>query len=254
MAWRTLAMSALAFGTVKIATSPIWLIRSAQQIEVNNQRLLSEENVQALVPVPYPQSLLSIKPEVLANSLTAHASIEDAVVRRKLIPPKLQVQITEKNPVAIALPNTERPLQTIPDKPEPFQEPGLIDAEGYWMPRNSFAELGAIANPPLQITGMRASDITAWQTIYKEIARSPVSITAIDWRRSDNLVLQSELGAVHLGPYSKHFSEQLLALDQLRQLEDKVNPKQVAFINLQDPKAPLIEILQATSDPLSSPP
>ncbi|MGD1895545.1 MAG: cell division protein FtsQ/DivIB [Phormidesmis sp.] len=253
VAWRTLAMGALAAGTIKVAASPIWLIRSPEQIEVSNNQLLSDENVQALLPVPYPQALVNVQPEVLADSLSAHQPIESAVVRRKLIPPKLHVQITERTPVAVARPNIEQPLTAIPDQPIPFEEPGLIDAQGVWIPRNSFAELGAIANPTLQVIGMRAKDAHEWRTLYREVASSPVAIMAIDWTRSDNLILESELGSVHLGPFSSRLAQQLSALDQLRRLDDRVNSEKVAFINLQDPERPIVEILQATSHSTATP-
>ncbi len=251
MAWRSLAMGALAFGTVKLATSPLWLIRSASQIEVSDNELLSDENIQSLLPVPYPQSLLSVQIDELEDTLAAHAPIETVTISRRLVPPSLQVKLTERQPVAVSVPNTERPLQTIPDQPVPFEEPGLLDAQGHWMPRNSFADLGAIAPlPSLQVIGMRPSDVTTWQNIYREIAQSPVNITAINWTRADNLTLQSELGTIHLGPYSTHFADQLTALDQMRQIGNKVNPEKVAFIDLQDPEHPVVEILQATSNPL----
>ncbi|MEL7224485.1 MAG: FtsQ-type POTRA domain-containing protein [Cyanobacteria bacterium J06576_12] len=250
MAWRTVAMAALTVGTVRLATSPIWLIRSAQQIEVTNNQLLSDENIQALMPVPYPQSLLSVRPDELAIALTAYEPIETAVVRRRLIPPGLHVQIDERQPVAVTVPNVQKPIESIPTDPEPFAEPGLIDAMGNWMPRNSFTEIGAIAAPPaLSVIGMQPNQADSWPEVFAALAKSPVAITAIDWSQDSNLVLTSELGTVHLGPYSKKFGTQLAALDQLRQLGDKVDPEQVAFIDLQDPQNPIVEILQAKSSP-----
>ena len=247
-------MAALTAGTLRLATSPIWLIRSPQQIEVTDNQLLSDENIQALLPVPYPQSLITVQPDELAIALIQHEPIATASVRRRLLPPGLHVQVSEHQPVALTVPNTSRPIQSIPDDPIPFEEPGLIDAEGHWMPRNSFAELGATASmPPLTVKGLNASQVKNWPETYQAIARSPVAISAIDWSQDDNLILQSELGSVHFGPYSKSFKRQLAALDQLRQLGDQVNPEKVAFIDLQDPENPIVEILQATSDPLPNP-
>ncbi len=249
-AWRSLAMVALTVGTVRLATSSIWLIRSAEQIEVIDNQLLSDEDIQALLPVPYPQSLVSVQTDELAIALTQYAPIETAAVRRKLIPPGLHVQVRERQPVAITIPNTQQPIQSIPTEPVPFEESGLIDAEGYWMPRNSFAELGAeVLLPTLTVKGMKPSQASAWPEVYQTLSKSPVSITAIDWSQDSNLVLQSELGTVHLGPYSENFNAQLAALDQLRQLDDQVNPEKVAFIDLQDPQSPIVEILQAASSP-----
>jgi cell division protein FtsQ len=245
--WRSLAMVGFAGGMVWLATSPIWLVRSAEQVEVSKNRLLSEASVRSLLPIPYPQSLLEVEPDRLAVALQDYAPIESAVVSRRLVPPGLHVRITERQPVAIALPNKAQPVQTIPNQPQPFQEPGLIDAEGYWMPRNSFSELGAeVAAPVLAVEGMRPGYEGTWQVIYKEIQQSPVEITAINWSDPNNLILQSELGAVHIGAFGEQFAAQLAALDQLRSINEEVNPAKVTFINLQDPENPIIEILQAT--------
>ena len=167
---------------------------------------------------------------------------------RRLVPPGLHVRINERVPVAVAVPDTTHPLKAIPAQPVPFKEPGLLDADGYWLPRNSFRELGASASlPPFAVRGMQSGYEDSWQAIYREISRSPVKITALDWTRPSNLILQSELGTVHLGPYGKSFEAQLAALDQLRSLNDKVNPEKVAFIDLLDPDHPVVEILQATT-------
>lgn len=250
MAWRAFAITGLACGSVWLATSPIWLIRSAQQVEVSDNQLLSDENIQGLLPVPYPQSLLKVQPGQLKASLTAYPPVEDAVVSRRLLPPGLHVKLTERVPVAIALPDTAFPVSAIPDQPIPFREPGLLDAQGYWMPRNSYSVLGAEAVPPkLTVIGMRPGYESAWQTIYREVSKSPVAITAIDWKDLNNLVLQTELGSVHLGPYGSSFATQLGALDQLRALEQEVNPETVVFIDLRDPNNPVVETLQATNPP-----
>ena len=279
MAWRTFLTTAIAVGSVKLATSPIWLIRSADQIDVSDNQRLPAESVRTLVPVSFPQSLVSIQPEELAEHLASYPPIEAAIVRRRLIPPRLHVEIIEKVPVAIALPalgtttqennpqissqqssgtqsEQRQSSQTPSEQPIPFTDSGLLDAQGYWMPRDSFSDLGATADPSLQVIGIRAEDINAWQMLYKEVARSPVEITVIDWSDQDNLILHSDLGKVHLGPYSSQLAAQLAALDQLRALNKHTPPEQVAYIRLQDPENPIVEVLQAadaTSDKTSEP-
>jgi cell division protein FtsQ len=247
-AWRSLAILGLAAGTLWLATSPIWLIRGAEQIAVSDNQILSDANIQALLPVPYPQSLLKVKPEGLAQALVSYAPIESAVVTRRLVPPGLHVRVRERVPVAAVMPDTTKPVKAIPSQPVPFKEAGLIDAEGNWMPLNSFRELGAIAPPPnLTVKGLQANQRSAWRSLYKSLQRSPVKITAIDWTRPSNIILYSELGQVHIGPYGKNFDAQLTALDKMRSIDSKVNPQQVAFIDLQNPENPVVEILQATN-------
>lgn len=253
-AWRSLAVLGMAAGSVWLATSPIWLIRSAEQIAVSNNQLLSDENVQSLLPLPYPQSLLKVKTDGLAEALTQYEPIAGATVTRRLLPPGLQVKVRERVPVAATVPATNQPVQAVPNRPQPFQVPGLIDADGYWMPRDSFGDLGAAVSPPeITVKGMRASYQESWRSMYESLRRSPVKVTGIDWTRPNNVVLYSELGKVHIGAYGRSFETQLAALDQMRSLSVKVNPEKVAFIDLQDPEHPVVEILQAASETTGRP-
>ncbi|MEM6449574.1 MAG: FtsQ-type POTRA domain-containing protein [Cyanobacteria bacterium P01_D01_bin.105] len=251
--WRAIAIFALAAGSIRLATSPVWNLSNESQISVSDNQILSDENIQALLPINYPQSLLRVTPEALADRLETHPPIESATVNRRLIPPGLHVRVRERQPVAVVIPDTTQPLKSIPDRPVPFEEPGLIDAEGYWMPRNSFQKLGVEASPnsaampALVLKGMRAKHKADWRKMYQSIQTSPVKITAVDWTKPSNLVLQSEFGEVRLGPYGRTFDNQLAALDQIRNLDTKVNPERVAYIDLQDPSNPVIQILQATS-------
>ena len=253
-AWRSLAVMSMAAGTVWLATSPIWLIRSADQIVVSNNQLLSDENVQSLLPLPYPQSLLKVDTDELAAALAEYEPIDSVTVTRRLLPPGLQVNVRERVPVAATVPDTTEPIKAIAAQPTPFQVPGLIDASGYWMPRNSFSDLGAAASlPEITVKGMRASYQDAWRSMYESLRRSPVKVTGIDWTRPNNVVLYSELGKVHIGAYGRSFEAQLAALDQMRSLSAKVNSEKVAFIDLQDPEHPVVEILQATSETAGTP-
>lgn len=246
--WRVVVMTGFVAGTIWMATSPVWLIQSGEQLAVSGNQLLSDENIEALVSLSYPQSLLKVKPDNLAKRLEAYAPIESAVVSRRLVPPGLHVWVKERRPVAVAMPDVTRPLKRISEVPVPFKDPGLIDAQGYWLPRNSFHELGISASlPPLTVSGMRVGYEDAWQSMYQGLRRSPVKINAVDWTRPSNLILHSELGVVHIGPYSQGFEAQLAALDQLRSLNQQVNPEKVAFIDLQDPDYPVVEVLQVAA-------
>jgi cell division protein FtsQ len=82
-----------------------------------------------------------------------------------------------------------------------------------------------------------------WPTLYQAVQDSPVRVTEIDWRQPSNLILQTELGSVHLGPFSGKFSAQLAALDQMRQLPDQLNGQQFAYIDLRNPKAPTLQMM-----------
>ncbi|MBX2862341.1 MAG: FtsQ-type POTRA domain-containing protein [Leptolyngbyaceae cyanobacterium MAG.088] len=243
--WRQTAMVGLAVGCVSLATSSRWQIQSNEQITLSGNSLLPDNEVHELMDIDYPQSLLKIRPLELETTLIARGPIADAIVRRRLLPPGLNVRIQERTPVAIAIPNTDAAITSLRDDPKSFPQLGLLDANGYWMPYSSFTQLGA-REPKLQVQGMRPAYQKDWPDIYQTLQSSPVPIGRLDWRDPTNLILHTELGAVHIGPYGPHFSEQLIALDRMRNLNAKMDIEEIAFIDLRNPDNPTLEILQAT--------
>ena len=89
--WRTLAISGLLGGLVWGATQPVWVVRESRQINVMGNQLLTTPAIQSLLKISYPQTLLAIKPEALAQQLEAQPTISEAKVTRSLFPPSLTV-------------------------------------------------------------------------------------------------------------------------------------------------------------------
>lgn len=246
--WRHTAMIGLTVGCVSLATSSRWQLTSAEQINLSGNRLLSNEAVHQLMAIDYPLSLLKTHPLDLETTLITEGPIADAIVRRRLLPPGLNVRIQERTPVAIALPNTEAAITSLDEEPQSFTQMGLLDANGYWMPYNSFTRLGA-DEPKLQVQGMRPAYQKDWPTIYQALQKNPLKVSRLDWRDPTNLILHTELGTVHIGPYGQNFSKQLIALDRMRNLNAQMDIEEIAFIDLRNPDNPTLEILQATKTP-----
>jgi cell division protein FtsQ len=78
--------------------------------------------------------------------------------------------------------------------------------------------------------------------VYKAVSRSPVKVFEIDWQNPANLILKTELGKVHFGPYSSRFTEQLSILDRMRELPTHISPSQIAYIDLKNPEFPAIQM------------
>ncbi len=243
--WRQTAMVGLAVSCLSLATSSRWQIQSTEQLTLSGNRLLPDEEVYKLMDIDYPQPLLKVRPLDLENNLIAEGPIADAIVRRRLLPPGLNVRIQERTPVAIALPNTDVAIKSLDDDPQSFIQIGLLDAHGYWMPYSSFNQLGS-QEPKLQVQGMRPAYQKDWPTIYQMLQTNPVAIFRLDWRDPANLILHTELGIVHMGPYGPNFSKQLTALDRMRNLNAQMDIEEIDFIDLRNPDNPTLEILQAT--------
>ncbi|MEM9907492.1 MAG: FtsQ-type POTRA domain-containing protein [Cyanobacteria bacterium P01_D01_bin.44] len=247
--WRALAMVGLTAGVVMVATSPRWNLQAPTQIDISGNQLLSENAVYELLSIDYPQPLLKLQPQSIEQRLVEVGPIAEAVVSRRLFPPGLNVRINERHPVAISIPDTTTPVASLKEV-VPFRQMGLLDKSGYWMPYNSFTQLNDDFEPPtLQVHGMKASYQKDWPGLFETLQQSPIKVTEIDWRDPSNLILQTDLGMVHMGPYGQRISEQLLALDRMRNLDAKLNLEKIAFIDLRDPQNPSVEILQATNTP-----
>lgn len=249
--WRTLAVSGLAGSLAWVITLPGWVIRQPTQIAIAGNRFLSEQAIQSYLPLSYPQSLFQLEPQTLAENLESQAPIAEATVARQLFPPRLIVQVTERYPVAVTslnLTNVSAALSEAKTSAHRSSSVGLLDASGVWMPLESYVSLNqSFKLPPLQLIGSQEQYRPYWSQIYQQISRSPVKVSEIDWRDPNNLILKTELGIVHLGPYSSKFASQLEAVDRMRKLPEKLNSKQIEYIDLKNPEAPAIQMNRSSN-------
>ncbi|MEA5450977.1 FtsQ-type POTRA domain-containing protein [Leptolyngbya sp. CCNP1308] len=242
--WRFWALSGLTAAIFWGATRPVWLLHSPNQINVTGNELLSDEMVQSLVPLSYPQPLMKVEPEVLARQLRDRAPITAVEVTRQLLPPRLNVHVQERVPVAVVL-----PVGKANSTDAQYLQAGFLDAHGAWMPLASFG-LGTASPqlPTLQLRGIQPHYQRYWPQIYETIVGSPVAITEIDWHDPNNLVFETALGTVYLGPYSPELEQQLATLDKMRNLPDHLAESEVARIDLSNPDAPSIAVVDS-ADP-----
>jgi cell division protein FtsQ len=237
--WRSLLVSVLAVAAVWGTTLPVWVIRQPNQVTVEGNERLSAKTVQSLLPIAYPQSLLTIQPQTIAQQLKSQGPIADAIVTRHLFPPSLTVWVQERHPVAIAYPvDSAVPVQSAPTK----AQIGLLDTEGTWTPLESYIALNPAFTPPtLKVIGLRGDYRSQWKSLYEAIRRSPVQVSEVNWQDPGNLILTTELGKVHFGAYSPRFAAQLQTLDQMRLLTDSTRSQSRLYIDLKNSAAPLLQ-------------
>lgn len=240
--WRTLAISSIFGGLVWATTRPVWVLRTSEQIEIRGNYLLSEQVIQSLLPVSYPESLLQVKPEEIAQSLESHAPIAEVTVTRYLFPPSLTVQVKERVPVAIAL--TQLPSGNSTPTTKPTM--GLLDQEGVWIPIQTYTPQvrRELELPQLKVIGLLEHYHSYWSQLYQAVSLSAIKVSEINCQDPANIKLKTELGTVHLGPYSPRLTEQLQVLAQMRQLTQKVPPSQLAYIDLKNLKTPTVQMNQ----------
>jgi cell division protein FtsQ len=234
--WRLTLISGILGGIVWVAQRSDWIVRSPEQIEISGNKLLSRNYLHSSLPISYPQSLLQIQPQVITQKLNANPAIAKATVNRTLWPPKITIQIQERQPVAL-VPLTQKvagKYQTLP---------GLLDRQGNWIPLSSYPSgATSLKIPQLKVIGYDSRYQPYWTQVYQKLSASPVKIQELNWQDPINLILHTEIGKVHLGPYTDRLTEQLKVLDRMRKLPDRIQPDLIAYIDLTDPDTPSIRL------------
>jgi cell division protein FtsQ len=230
--WRKVAVVSLAATTLWVATLPAWVIRKPEQVTIEGNQFLSEQTIRTLLPIAYPQSLLKIQPQPIAEALKTKPAIANASVDRQLFPPGLVVKIQERIPVAVAAGSTADASQA-----------KLLDAEGKLIPLETYTALNQNFKPPsLRVMGNPERYRASWSGLYSDISRSPVKVLEVNWENLGNLILKTELGSVHFGAYGANFPQQLRVLDQMRRLPTRMNLNQISYIDLRNPSSPRLQM------------
>ncbi len=248
--WQTLAASAMAAGLLWWISQPAWWISRSEQVKVEGNQWLSDKAVRSLVPLSYPQSLWGIQPQALAEKLESTGPIAKAKVTRNLFPPSLTVEVAERLPVAVAQPTAV--LRSNSDR----EKVGWLDARGGWMPSESYSAVRANSSigpgnsptepqhslPTLKVIGPLEVYRASWPKFYQGLSGLTVKVFEIDWQNPNNLILKTEIGTVHLGPYSVRTIEQLQVLDRMRQLPKQLSSSKIAYIDLKNPASPMVHL------------
>ncbi|MBD1943809.1 FtsQ-type POTRA domain-containing protein [Coleofasciculus sp. FACHB-712] len=246
--WRAIFVAGLAGSLVWVTTLPAWVIRKPDQIAIEGNKTLSIQAIRSLLPLSYPQYLLRLQPQIIADKLELQPAIKEATVTRQMLPPGLTVQVTERQPVAIALRTRHAKSSTssqTSSNSKTRSQPvlGLLDEQGVWMPLESYTELErTIPLPTLKIIGYRDEYRPYWSALYQAVSRSPVKVFEIDWQNPANLILKTEQGWVHCGAYTSRFAYQLTVLDRMRDLPAHFSTSEIAYIDLKNPESPAIQM------------
>jgi cell division protein FtsQ len=234
--WRLTLVGGILGGVVWIAQRSDWIVKSPEQIEISGNKLLTLNYLRSTLPISYPQSLWQIEPQAISQKLKSNLAIAKVSVNRTLWPPKVTIQIQERQPVAL-VPLTKKlagKYQTLP---------GLLDRQGNWIPLSSYPSgASSLKIPQLKVIGYESRYQPYWTQVYLKLSASPVKIRELNWQDPINLILQTEIGTVHLGPYTDRLTEQLQVLDRMRKLPKQIESDRVAYIDLTDPTSPSIRL------------
>jgi cell division protein FtsQ len=229
-------VAAIATGAVWTVRQPIWVIRQADQIRIEGNQFLSAQTIRGLVPINYPQSIFRTQPQQIVTVLKEKAPLAEVVVERQLFPPALIIRVREQTPVATVY-SKLKPKQSADTTPD-----ALLDEQGKVIRLETYTGLEHnIQLPQLKVLGNPDQYRAKWGEFYPLVKASALPVRQIDWRNSNNLILTTDLGPMHLGIYGPTFREQLRAMGNLGKLTERIPKQEIAYIDLRNPNAPAIQ-------------
>ncbi len=233
--WRFLFLSSLAVGVSYFVSSPAWMLRNSEEIEVEGNQKLSKEEVRSWLPIKYPQKIWALPIGQLSKHLQDEPPLEMAKITREILPARLTVNVKERQPVAIA--NTSKGQ-------------GFLDDKGIWINRNFYPKDSNIGQGlTLNVVGFNDNHRSDWSKLYKQLPNSLVKIHSIDWSSPSNLILNTELGSVHCGTYNeKDFPQKILLLNKMKNLASRLPVERISYIDLSNPQKPTVQVIPETKE------
>jgi cell division protein FtsQ len=257
--WQTVTVCSVAYGVLWAISQPIWKLEKPEQVKVEGNQLLSPRTIRLRLSLSYPQSLWGIEPNTLAQKLESSGPIAKANVTRHLFPPGLTIQVKERRPVAIAIETApiNQSSSISSNNNQSVQKTGWLDINGNWMPLESYQGIETtpaktnefissdgktMTLPTLKVIGRIQQYGSYWSKFYQTLSRSRVKIWEVDWQDPGNIIVKTDLGLVHLGPYTPQLAEQFQVLDRMRELPKQLDFSAIRYIDLKNPITPVIQM------------
>lgn len=236
--WQYVFVLGLIAGSLWLMTRPRWVIATPGQVQIEGTQSLSADALREQLKLRYPAPLFRIDPQQVVDQLSKSAPLTRVSVVRSLWPTKLIVHVQERQPVARAWllkPSSGGRLEEVE---------GFIDAEGHWDSLGTYERLARrLPQPSLELLGLREQNRADWPRIYRLLQSSPIAVKQLNWEDPSNLILETELGRIHLGPSVARLPQQLQVLDQLRNVKTATGREAIAYIDLSNPDSPRLQML-----------
>ena len=229
--WRCLIAISSATGLLALASLPYWQVKHKFQLDIEGESLISEDTIHSWLNFAYPQYIWSIPTQKLAQQLELIPSIAAVKISKQILPPRLNVAIQERIPVALA---------------SSAGEVGFLDQEGNWIAQQHYGELKTnLTLPDLKVVNFQPQERNSWIKIYHLISLySAIEIEEISWDRANGLFLKTEIGMVYLGSDRSRLEKQFEVMASLKNLPDRVERSEIAYIDLSNPDLNLIQKYQ----------
>lgn len=226
--WRFLALLGMMGGLIWMVSWPHWMIRDKSQIKIVGNKLLSSDKIRQFLKISYPQSIWQLPLHELTQQLKAEPPLKDIHLTRQLFPTQITVTVKERQPIAMGTSS---------------QGEGYLDATGIWISKKFYKKDTKVeTEQDLTVLGFEPQYRSYWLEIYHLILQSPINVMTVDWQDPSNLILKTELGTVHCGPYGNRFREQLQVLAKMREISSHIPPDRRFYLDVTNPSSPSVRL------------
>jgi cell division protein FtsQ len=228
--WRLLAFCGLATGLGYLVLDQGWHLSRPEQVEVGGSTNVGRERVLEVLELEFPVPLLDLPPQQISERLRASLAVEEIRVQRRMLPPRLLIDLTDREPVA-------RAERLTPDGPEQ----GLVDLEGHWM-RPEVLPSGQAPQTGIRVLGWQRRLRPTLEQVLRQRERMGSPLTTVRFEPDGSLWLTTQaLGEVSLGPEDGRLERRIEVMRHLSEtLPGKLGGQTVRSIDLSDPEQPEI--------------
>ncbi len=212
-----------------------WSPINIKQLTVIGTSNITTEKLVKASEISLPIPLFSIDPKQLEASLLKKLPISSVLIRRHLLPPGLEIEVKDKQPVAHA----------IRWRPEGIEK-GMLDDQGQWMSLK-VASLSAFPPIDLVVEGWMDSHREKIALVFEQRKQLGSPLQKIIFNPNGELSLLSKgLGLIHLGDSNDQLKKKLKTVADLNRAMPAIfRNKKGTVIDMSDPSKPEMQLPQS---------
>jgi cell division protein FtsQ len=238
--WRLLVFTGLSAGLGWVLLRQGWILRDPALVEVSGSRFVSREQVIVAGRLQFPLPLLELRPRDLAAELASALPVEQVRVSRLMLPPRLRIELTDRQPIARAERRTPQ-----------GSEQGFVDRAGNWINQKQSAGMPLEPGTNLVVSGWNERHRPALRLVLENRTALGRGLRQIRFDADGSLWLTTvELGQLRLGPVDSRLERRLEVAAHLnRALPQQLSGGPPRLTDLSDPEQPELSLARPAVDP-----
>ena len=231
--WHILVFSAASAGLGYLLLRQGWTLREPSQVEVMGSAVVSRDQVISAAGLRFPQPLMALQPRQVASDLMGALPVEQVRVSRLMLPPRLRVELKDREAVARAERRTDR-----------GPEMGFVDGLGNCISTRQHMGVRSQGDLSLLVVGWNARHRAVLAQVLEEREVLGPGLREIRFEPDGSLwLLTTQLGKVRLGPADARLPRRLEVVGHLsRNLPSSMKGAPPLLIDLSDPEQPELSL------------